>query len=112
LSLDTQNFDLAKKYANKSFIDQKLKKNLWIKIARKILSSNENVRGKKEDNNEENVRKVLELLNETKDILRIDDLLPYFPDNTKVETLKEKLCDSFRSYNEFEIRAFRAKQKR
>ena len=37
LSLNTENYDLAKKYASKSFIDKKLKKNLWLRIAKKIL---------------------------------------------------------------------------
>lgn len=92
LALTSKNYDLAKKYASKSFIDQKLKKNLWLKIAKKIL--NESQDGKEE------VKKALDLLDETKDILRIDDLLPYFPPATPIEVLKEKLCESLRSYND------------
>ena len=100
LALDTRNFDLAKKYASKSFIDQKLQKNLWLKIAKQILQISD-LRNK-DDYSEDCVKKALELLDEpkAKEVLRIDDLLPFFPENTKVETLKDKLCDSLRSYNE------------
>lgn len=101
LSLSVQDFELAKKYASKSYIDQKLKKNLWLKIAKEMLNQTKpNSRDIKESVADSNVQKALELLDETKDILRIDDLLPFFPDSTKVETLKEKLCDSLKSYND------------
>lgn len=102
LSLSTENYDLAKKYASKSFIDKKLKKNLWLRIAKKILNKSDNKReeSKESDDAKENIKKALDLLDETKDILRIDDLLPFFPPNTPVEVLKKKLCDSLRNYNE------------
>ena len=102
LALDTRSFDLAKKYASKSYIDQKLQKNLWLKIAKKILQNSDLNLRNKDEYSEDSVKKALELLDEpkAKEVLRIDDLLPFFPENTKVETLKDKLCDSLRSYNE------------
>lgn len=41
LSIATQNYEFAKKYASKSFIDKKLKKNMWLKIGKSILSRSE-----------------------------------------------------------------------
>lgn len=64
LSLSQRDFDLAKKYASKSFIDQKLKKNLWLKIAKEIL--NQPLDPRKWDSREINVADCLALLDETK----------------------------------------------
>lgn len=98
LALSQSDFELAKKYASKSFIDQKVKKNLWLKIAKEILQQQKAVLNPGEKDT--NISEALSLLDETSDILRVDDLLPFFPNNTKVETLKDKLCDSLRSYNQ------------
>lgn len=96
LSLFQRDFDLAKLYASKSFIDTKMKKNLWLKIAKEILNQ---PFGRRIENKEDNIKICLALLDETKEILRIDDLLPFFPDDTRVEILKNKLCESLKSYN-------------
>jgi hypothetical protein len=94
LALAERDFELAKKYANKSFIDAKLKRNLWLKIAKEILKFDSR-------DPQKGVEEALKLLSEqNKEILRIDDLLPFFPDDTKVEILKDKLCDSLKSYND------------
>ncbi|CAI2378217.1 unnamed protein product [Moneuplotes crassus] len=98
LALSQRDFELAKKYASKSFIDTKLKKNLWVKIAKEILNKQPALR--REGSSQDNVQKCLELLDETKDILKVDDLLPFFPDDTKVEILKDKLCESLKLYND------------
>jgi hypothetical protein len=84
LALTTYNYEMAKKYASKSFIDPKLKKNLWLKIAKKILGVDEP--GMKTPQQEAlNVKNVLALLQEhaksiedgpeSDNALKIDDLL-------------------------------------
>ena len=74
-------------------LTNKLQKNLWLKIAKKILQNNDLNLRSKDEYSEDSVKKALELLDEpkAKEVLRIDDLLPFFPENTKVETLKDKL---------------------
>lgn len=99
LALSEKDFDSAKRYATKSLVDQKLKKNLWLKIAKEVLGQTSG-RSNEANPSVKDITDALALLDEAKDVLRIDDLLPFFPDATRVETLKDKLCDSLKNYND------------
>uniref|UniRef100_A0A8D8CPT7 Vacuolar protein sorting-associated protein 18 homolog n=1 Tax=Culex pipiens TaxID=7175 RepID=A0A8D8CPT7_CULPI len=83
LSFDTQ---LAKLTASQP-TDQTLRKKLWLLIAEK------EIRGK-----HENVQEALQILKEC-DLLRIEDLLPYFSDFQKIDHFKEAICESLKEYN-------------
>jgi hypothetical protein len=98
---------MAKTYANKPFIEKKVQKNLWLKIAKHLLrkSDDDDIYGKgrariDKSKNQENVdvSKALALLHETSE-LKIDDLLPLFPDDAKIENLKDDLCKCLEDYN-------------
>ncbi|XP_019530422.3 vacuolar protein sorting-associated protein 18 homolog [Aedes albopictus] len=82
------NFDiqLAKHTASQP-TDKNLRKKLWLIIAEK------EIRGK-----QEHVQDALQILKEC-DLLRIEDLLPYFSDFQKIDHFKEAICESLKEYN-------------
>ncbi|XP_055714077.1 vacuolar protein sorting-associated protein 18 homolog isoform X2 [Phlebotomus papatasi] len=66
--------------------DRDLKRKLWLRIAE------HEIRGK------EDVKEALELLGEC-DLLRIEDLLPFFSDFERIDHFKEAICDALKEYN-------------
>jgi len=89
LAIECQDINIAKEYANRP-TEPKMKKKLWMKIAKYLFkpsSTGETV----------DVEKALEIL--LKDSpLNTDDLLPLFPNDTKVGKLKEHLCKCHDDY--------------
>ncbi|KAI8121649.1 putative vacuolar protein sorting-associated protein 18 [Lucilia cuprina] len=77
---------LAKETASKAK-DDEIKRKLWLKIAFHEIK----------DNND--VKKALELLKEC-DLLKIEDLLPFFSDFEKIDDFKEPICESLKEYNQ------------
>jgi hypothetical protein len=67
--------------------DRDLKRKLWLTIAER------EIKGK------ENIQEALELL-KICDLLRIEDLLPFFADFQKIDHFKEAICDSLKEYNQ------------
>lgn len=67
--------------------DRELKRKLWLIIAEREISG------------KENVQEALELL-KICDLLRIEDLLPFFSDFQKIDHFKEAICDSLKEYNQ------------
>lgn len=78
--------DVAKDYAGKPQNDDE-KKKLWMMIAVHLLK------------NDENIDEVIELTKET-DLIKIEDLLPHFNENIKIEHFKDEICKSLKNYNE------------
>lgn len=90
LALTGNHTDLAKYYASKPE-SKSVKGNLWIKIAKTQM----NIEGE-----------VNKLLRDNKDEIKIEDLIPYFHDNIKINTFKDQICESLTRYND-EIRKFK-----
>ncbi|XP_055616898.1 vacuolar protein sorting-associated protein 18 homolog [Toxorhynchites rutilus septentrionalis] len=67
--------------------DRNLRKKLWLIIAEEEIRSKH-----------ENVQEALKILKEC-DLLRIEDLLPYFSDFQKIDHFKEAICESLKEYN-------------
>jgi hypothetical protein len=116
---------MAKDYANKP-LDKKLKKKLWMKIAKNLFhyqskkdkaksgaaggavgAGNASIKmgtavtaskvGTNVPHQEVDVTKALEILKDS--VLKIDDLLPLFPEDAKVEDMKKHLCECLDQYN-------------
>lgn len=88
LAIECRDIDLAKEYANRPG-EPKLRKKLWMKIAKFLF--------KPSQSQQVDVEKALEIL--LKDSpLQTDDLLPLFPNDTKVGKLKEHLCKCHDDY--------------
>ena len=101
IALECHDVEMAKQYANKPE-DKKIKKKLWMKIAKYLF----NYQGKKNRAASPSlvpgakrlgISEALEILRDSK--LKIDDLLPLFPADEKVQDMKEHLCDCLNDYH-------------
>ncbi|TKY69334.1 Vacuolar protein sorting-associated protein 18-like [Spatholobus suberectus] len=84
--------ELAMAEADKVEDDEDLRKKLWLMIAKHVV---EQEKGTKR----ENIRKAIAFLKETDGLLKIEDILPFFPDFTLIDDFKEAICSSLEDYN-------------
>ncbi|KAK0411582.1 hypothetical protein QR680_005727 [Steinernema hermaphroditum] len=64
-----------------------MKRRIWLKIARYVITE------------QKDVAACMNLLKESNNILKIQDLLPHFPQFTKIEHFKEPLCASLKDHS-------------
>jgi len=83
LQFDTE---LAKQNANKPENNEELKKKLWLKIARHVVEE------------EKDIKRAMEFLQECP-LLKIEDILPFFPDFVTIDNFKDAICSSLDDYN-------------
>lgn len=79
--------DLAKSCADLPADDEELKKKLWLKIARHVVQE------------EKDVKKAMVCLSSC-NLLKIEDILPFFPDFVTIDHFKEAICSSLQAYNQ------------
>ncbi|CAM8954413.1 unnamed protein product [Rhodiola kirilowii] len=89
LQVDTE---LAKAEADKVEDDEDIRKKLWLMIAKHVV---EQEKGTKR----ENIRKAIAFLKETDGLLKIEDILPFFPDFALIDDFKEAICSALEDYN-------------
>lgn len=85
LALENNEIEVAKIYAEKPE-NEDLKKKLWLQIAVHLF------------NKGTDIEQVIKLTKET-NLIKIEDLLPYFNENIKIEHFKEEICNSLNEYN-------------
>ncbi|XP_039394501.1 vacuolar protein sorting-associated protein 18 homolog [Mauremys reevesii] len=78
--------DLAKSCADLPEEDEELRKKLWLKIARHVVQE------------EKDVKKAMACLSSC-NLLKIEDVLPFFPDFVTIDHFKEAICNSLEDYN-------------
>ncbi|XP_059898569.1 vacuolar protein sorting-associated protein 18 homolog [Gadus macrocephalus] len=78
--------DLAKSCADLPEDDEELRKKLWLKIARHVVQE------------EKDVKKAMNCLSSC-NLLKIEDILPFFPDFVTIDHFKEAICGSLAEYN-------------
>ncbi|KAK4055290.1 tethering complex subunit [Microbotryomycetes sp. JL201] len=86
LALDHGDLELAKMSADKPEDDDILKKKLWLKIARYVVGQNSDIRA------------AMRFLEST-DLVKIEDVLPFFPDFVVVDDFKEEICNALEDYS-------------
>ncbi|KAM9294249.1 vacuolar protein sorting-associated protein 18 homolog [Gastrophryne carolinensis] len=79
--------DLAKSCADLPSDDEELMKKLWLKIARHVVQE------------EKDVKKAMVCLSSC-NLLKIEDILPFFPDFVTIDHFKEAICSSLQEYNQ------------
>lgn len=81
--------ELAKSITDRGELeeDDEVKKKLWLKIARHVVEE------------EKDIKKAMLFLQESKDLLKIEDVLPFFPDFVTIDHFKDALCESLSEYN-------------
>ncbi|XP_031249289.1 vacuolar sorting protein 18 isoform X2 [Pistacia vera] len=84
--------ELAMAEADKVEDDEELRKKLWLMVAKHVV---EQEKGAKR----ENIRKAIAFLKETDGLLKIEDILPFFPDFALIDDFKEAICSSLEDYN-------------
>nr|XP_022917177.1 vacuolar protein sorting-associated protein 18 homolog isoform X1 [Onthophagus taurus] len=95
----TIDVDKAKEIANMApENDAELRKKLWLSIAEHVIKSKEN---DVIDNNtpSKDVEKAMKLLQEC-ELLRIEDILPYFSDFDTIDHFRSAICNSLKEYNQ------------
>ncbi|KAL3688498.1 hypothetical protein R1sor_014807 [Riccia sorocarpa] len=84
--------ELAKAQADKvDESDEGLRKKLWLMVARHVIQQEKGVKA-------ENIRKAVAFLKETDGLLKIEDILPFFPDFSLIDDFKEAICTSLEDY--------------
>ncbi|KIJ45146.1 hypothetical protein M422DRAFT_251339 [Sphaerobolus stellatus SS14] len=86
LALQMGDLELAKINADKPDDDMQLKKKLWLKIAKYVV----------EDKHD--LKTAMRFLEDT-DILKIEDILPFFPDFVVIDDFKEDICTALEGYS-------------
>ncbi|XP_006659889.1 vacuolar sorting protein 18 [Oryza brachyantha] len=84
--------ELAKAEADKVEDDEELRKKLWLKVAKHVIEQEKGVK-------RENIKKAIEFLSETNNLLKIEDILPFFPDFVLIDDFKEEICKSLKDYD-------------
>ncbi|XP_060828027.1 vacuolar protein sorting-associated protein 18 homolog isoform X2 [Bombus pascuorum] len=84
----TINVDLAKQIAAMpSDHDDELRKKLWLKIAEHVVRE------------KDDIQQAMEFLQHC-DIVRIEDILPFFSDFVTIDHFKDAICNSLQEYNQ------------
>eukprot|EP01102_Stenamoeba_stenopodia_P010615 TRINITY_DN321_c1_g3_i2.p1 TRINITY_DN321_c1_g3~~TRINITY_DN321_c1_g3_i2.p1 ORF type:complete len:980 (-),score=215.52 TRINITY_DN321_c1_g3_i2:2222-5161(-) len=78
--------ELAKENADRPEDDPGLRKKLWLKIARHVVEE------------EKDIKKAMAFLNQC-ELLKIEDILPFFPDFVLIDDFKQEICASLEDYN-------------
>ncbi|KAH7104620.1 Pep3/Vps18/deep orange family-domain-containing protein [Auriculariales sp. MPI-PUGE-AT-0066] len=86
-ALGAGDVELAKAHADRPVDDAALRKRLWLKIARYV------VRDKRD------IKSAMRFLENT-DLLKIEDILPFFPDFVIIDDFKDEICRALEGYAE------------
>ncbi|KAJ3294846.1 hypothetical protein HDU79_010354 [Rhizoclosmatium sp. JEL0117] len=87
LALKNQDLQLAQINADKPIDDEILRKKLWLKIARHVVDE------------KKDIKQAIDFLKQC-DLLRIEDILPFFPDFVIIDEFKADLCAALEEYND------------
>ncbi|KAK9459030.1 Pep3/Vps18/deep orange family-domain-containing protein [Lipomyces oligophaga] len=86
LALKNDNFELASVVADRPADDPELRKKLWLRVAYKVI------------NKEHGIKSAIEFLKRC-ELLKIEDLLPFFPDFVVIDDFKEEICAALEEYS-------------
>ncbi|CAA7039144.1 unnamed protein product [Microthlaspi erraticum] len=84
--------ELAMAEADKVEDDEDLRKKLWLMVAKHVVKQEKGAK-------RENIRRAIAFLKETDGLLKIEDILPFFPDFALIDDFKEAICSSLEDYN-------------
>ncbi|KZT41330.1 hypothetical protein SISSUDRAFT_1042912 [Sistotremastrum suecicum HHB10207 ss-3] len=86
LALEKGDVELAKLNADKPEDDQPLRKKLWLKIAKYVVQD------------KQDIKTAIQFLENT-DLIKIEDILPFFPDFVVIDDFKEEICNALEGYS-------------
>ena len=88
LALKHNEIDLASLVADRPDSNPPLRKKLWLAVAKKVIS----------DQGTGSIKTAIEFLKRC-ELLRIEDLIPFFPDFVVIDDFKEEICAALESYS-------------
>lgn len=83
----TVSVDLAKQTASLPQADDELTKKLWLKIAQHVVSE------------KNDIQQAMEFLQQC-ELIKIEDILPFFSDFVTIDHFKDAICTSLQEYNQ------------
>ncbi|KAK5107096.1 hypothetical protein LTR62_001880 [Meristemomyces frigidus] len=86
LALRHDHVDLAARVADRPGNDESLRKKLWLKVAKKVIGQAKGIKA------------AIEFLKRCQ-LLRIEDLIPFFPDFVVIDDFKEEICAALEDYS-------------
>lgn len=87
LALDHDDVDLAAIVADRLENDDKMRKKLWLLIAEKKIKE------------ASSIKEAIEFLKRC-ELLKIEDLIPFFPDFVVIDDFKEEICNALEEYSQ------------
>jgi hypothetical protein len=78
--------ELARQIAGSKLRDEEMQKKLWLKVAQHVIRK------------ENDIAKAMKFLTDCS-ILKIEDILPFFPDFATIDHFKDAICTSLSEYN-------------
>jgi hypothetical protein len=86
IALKYDEVDLASTVADRSDTNPAVRKKLWLAVAKKVISQSSGI------------KTAIEFLRRV-DLLRIEDLIPFFPDFVVIDDFKEEICTALEDYS-------------
>lgn len=86
LALRHSEIDLASIIADRPLSDPALRKKLWLAVAKKVIAQSNGI------------KTAIEFLKRC-DLLKIEDLIPFFPDFVVIDDFKEEICSALEDYS-------------
>ncbi|KAI1282464.1 vacuolar protein sorting protein-like protein DigA [Xylaria sp. FL0933] len=86
LALSHNEIEYASIIADRPISDPPLRKKLWLAVARKVISQSNGI------------KTAIEFLKRC-DLLKIEDLIPFFPDFVVIDDFKEEICTALENYS-------------
>jgi len=86
MALKYDQVELAAQVADRSENDSALRKKLWLKVAKKVIGQNKGIKS------------AMDFLKRC-ELLRIEDLIPFFPDFIVIDDFKEEICEALEQYS-------------
>ncbi|KAJ4392223.1 tethering complex subunit [Gnomoniopsis smithogilvyi] len=87
LALSHDEIDLASLIADRPMSNPQLRKRLWLAVAKKVISQSNGI------------KTAIDFLKKCNDLLRIEDLIPFFPDFVVIDDFKEEICSALEDYS-------------
>jgi vacuolar protein sorting-associated protein 18 len=87
LALRSDEVDLASFVADKPEENPTLRKKLWLAVAKKVISQSDG-----------GIKTAIEILKRC-ELLKIEDLIPFFPDFVVIDDFKEEICSALEEYS-------------
>lgn len=86
LALSHNEVELAAVIADRPMSNPQLRKRLWLAVARKVISQSNGI------------KTAIDFLKRC-DLLKIEDLIPFFPDFVVIDDFKEEICGALEDYS-------------